>query len=607
MASGIDFPISALAFSLLTIVTFFIKGPVKTTETKIYKYLIISNLIGLIIEILCTYASYISVENPILSDFILKLYLVYNIVWTSILTTYVIYISLQEKTIKKYRTAYKLIMVVFLVISTITTYILRCDLVIKDNFRIRYTEGPSVNFTYTVCGFLIFVIIALMLINFKSLKNKKYIPIYVFIVAIVVGIVIQIAYPGLLIMTYVETVTIAIMFHTIENPDIKMIEQLNFAKDSAEKANRAKSDFLSSMSHEIRTPLNAIVGFSECIKNETTLEDAKKDAEDIIIASSNLLEIVNGVLDISKIEANKMEIVNTNYNLKYNLENLAKLMIPRIGDKPIELKTNFAEDIPDEMYGDIGKIKQIITNLLTNAVKYTDKGQINFNVSCINENNDCSLVISVEDTGRGIKDNQIDGLFTKFSRLDEDRNTTIEGTGLGLAITKSLIDMMGGKIVVQSEYGKGSKFTVYLKQQIVKLHSGEEERKVSPVEEIIEFPNAKVLIVDDNKLNLKVADKLLKKYNINTTLLESGFELIENIKSGETYDLILLDDMMPKMRGTEALAKIKELGCIIPTIALTANALSGMKEVYLKAGFEGYLSKPIEKNELLEILTKYLK
>ena len=385
-----------------------------------------------------------------------------------------------------------------------------------------------------------------------------------------------------------------------------MMKELQFAKDYAEKANHAKSDFLSSMSHEIRTPLNAIVGFSECIITDKTLEEAKEDATNVVMASNNLLEIVNGILDISKIEANKMEIINKNYSLLPELNSLAKLMIPRIGDKELVLKTHFATDIPGVMYGDIGKIKQIITNILTNAVKYTEKGSIDFSVNCINKDNVCSLVISVEDTGRGIRPDKIDSLFTKFNRLDEDRNTTIEGTGLGLAITKALVDMMGGKIVVQSKYGEGSKFTVYLNQRIVELYGKEEEKKEEGA--LASYHGSHVLVVDDNDLNLKIIDKLLKKYNIMTTLVASGQNCLDLINDHEYFDLILMDDMMPEMNGKETFAKLKEIeGFKTPVVALTANALSGMKEQYLKLGFNDYLAKPINKDELDEVLKKYLK
>ena len=359
------------------------------------------------------------------------------------------------------------------------------------------------------------------------------------------------------------------------------------------------------MSHEIRTPLNAIVGFSECIDKAETLEEAKEDAKEIVMASQNLLEIVNGILDISKIEADKMEIVNTDYNLREILENLTKLIIPRIGEKNIELKTHFAPDIPDILYGDSGKVKQVITNILTNAAKYTTEGEINFSVNCVNEKGKCNLVISVSDTGRGIKKEQIDKLFTKFSRLDEDKNTTVEGTGLGLAITKRLVEMMGGKIVVTSEYGKGSTFTIYLAQEI---KEGIYKKEVTNNDEIIKFTGKKVLLVDDNNLNLKVGVKILKDYDLDITCSDSGYDVLDKIKAGNTYDIILMDIMMPKMGGVETLKRLKEINNFnTPVIALTADAIQGKSNKYLDVGFNDYLSKPINEDELKKVLSKYLK
>ena len=402
------------------------------------------------------------------------------------------------------------------------------------------------------------------------------------------------------------------MYFTIENPDVKMIAALNEAKLSAEKANRAKSEFLSNMSHEIRTPLNACVGFSDCILEDKTLEDAKNDAKDIKLASENLLEIVNGILDISKIEADKMEIVETEYNPVEVFDNVAKLVKPRIGDKPIELNVKFAPDIPYKVFGDGGKLRQIITNILTNAIKYTEEGSVSFFINCLNEGDYTKFVISVEDTGRGIKPEQIDKLFTKFQRLDEDKNTTLEGTGLGLAITKRFVEMLGGKIVVQSKYGEGSKFTVYIKQKIITLNKPDDveaQELINTMQiKLFDFTNSKVLVVDDNKVNIKVALKLLSNYGIEADSCESGFAAIEKLKSGNTYDLILLDDMMPKMSGVETLKHIRE--CVIydiPVVALTANALSGMKEKYLSSGFDDYLAKPIDRNKLHAILKRYVK
>ena len=276
-------------------------------------------------------------------------------------------------------------------------------------------------------------------------------------------------------------------------------------------------------------------------------------------------------------------------------------------EKGLDFQINIAKDMPKIVYGDYSNIKKIIVNLLSNAYKYTQSGWVKYDVSCVVNGSYCRIMISVEDSGRGIKKEDIDKLFTKFQRRDEVRNTTIEGTGLGLAITKQLVEMMGGKIVCQSVYGSGSKFTVALDQKITSMVDNKTAKSVNVVAAPVSVKGKKILVVDDNKLNLKVAERLLKQFEPELTLIESGFECLDRINAKEEYDLILMDDMMPKMSGTETLNKLKQIKWFdIPVVALTANAISGMKEQYLSAGFNDYLAKPIEKEELIRVFKELL-
>ena len=463
--------------------------------------------------------------------------------------------------------------------------------------------GIGTNYIYSIAVLYFLAIVLILLLNYKKIFNKKYLPIFSLLVLMAIAVIVRYINQTLIVIPSIIVYTNMIMYFTIENPDIKLLNEVEAARDKAEKANAAKTDFLSSMSHEIRTPLNAIVGFSEAIQDEEDLASAKQDAKDIILASQNLLEIVNGILDISKIEANKMEITNCDYSIIEECQTIYKLIKPRIGEKPIKFIMNVAPDIPNTLYGDKGKIKEIITNLLTNAVKYTEKGTITFDISCINKNNNSTIIISVEDTGRGIKPEKIDKLFTKFERLDEDRNTTLEGTGLGLAITKRLVEMLNGKIIVQSVFGSGSKFTVYLPQII----SANQKIETIKKENNLDLSTKKVLVVDDNDLNLKIAERLLKKYNLQIETCKSGYECLDKINNNQKYDLIFMDDMMPKMSGTETLHILKDNPDFkTKVIVLTANAIEGMKEKYIEDGFNDYLAKPIEKEELERILRHYL-
>ncbi len=599
---NISFSACSLVFSLILLVVYFSKERISNKETKIFSKILICTVLGIIIEIICYFFRINNYgANDLLYIIINKLILIYYIWWGTLLLIYVNIISSKEK--------YNKYFMIFCWLLSFIVLILKLDFVLINNLLIP--SGPSLIFVYGTSGVYIMIAVITMLTNFKRNLLKKYFPLLGFVLFGSIAMVVQIIKPQLLLITFVHTIIIYLMYFTIENPDMKMVEQLEKAKNEADRANRAKTEFLSSMSHEIRTPLNAIVGFSDCIVNSSSLADAKENAKDIVNASKTLLEIVNGILDISKIESGKMELVCISYDSRAAFREVANLLIPKMEEKGLKFSSYIAPDVPAVLYGDVNNVKKIITNLLSNAVKYTDKGFIRYEVSCVNDGDISRLVISVEDSGRGIKQDAIKNLFSKFQRLDEDKNSTIEGTGLGLAITKQLIDLMGGQIAVHTVYGSGSKFTVMIPQKIstevIKIESEIEKPKV--IQKDIDLAAAKILIVDDNNLNLKVASKLLEKQGANNiTCVNSGFDCLDRISMGEKYDLIFMDDMMPKMSGKETFLKLKAIpGFITPVVALTANAISGSKEEYLKVGFSDYLAKPIEKSELTRVLNSVLK
>ncbi len=608
-ASGtIYLTISALIYTIITTILFMRKKRINKLENRIFTKLLILSILSMFFELTIV----LTVSIPMLSSLIQKIFLVFIVLWLSrfIDYTFVITVFDTKKSDLENFEKYKNLHYIFLGINVLCCIgILLLPIYFNDIGSAKYTSGPSVNMVFAITGIYLLTILILFVTHFKKIKQKNCLPIIVLFILLIVCAIIQKSNPQILLTNTVFGLIIFLMYNTIENPDLKLIAQLELAKQSAEKANHAKSDFLSSMSHEIRTPLNAIVGSIELLEDEENLsEDGKNALKDLNIASNSLLEIGTGILNISQIESGKIDLIEKEYSPVLTFDELYNLLKGRIGNKPIDFTISYADDLPGKLYGDKSKIKEIVTNLLTNAIKYTDEGKINLVVRCINNKDTCKLIISVSDTGRGIRKEVMDKLFEKFTRDAEVTDSTIDGVGLGLAITKSLVEIIGGTITVDSVVGKGTVFTVVFLQKIVDDSiENRPEQETIPEQSTSSNNNYKILIVDDNHMNLNIEKNHLKHYGLDCDTCLSGELAIEKINSEIKYDLILMDDMMPGMSGTDTMKKLKyEMHFINPIIVITANATTEAKEQYLDAGFDDFISKPVKREDLYKIVIKYL-
>ncbi|MCR4789324.1 MAG: response regulator [Lachnospiraceae bacterium] len=483
---------------------------------------------------------------------------------------------------------------------------------------------------YTVYGPLVdyigviplFCLIAFFCISYKGIGKLGFRQVYIlstYLVFSILNAVILYFFPDLDFSYVTTSFSCIIIFIFIQ---LDVTAEAFISEKVLISANKAKSDFLARMSHEIRTPVNTILGMDEMILRESTESDVLEYAGDIRSAGRSLLSIINDILDLSKIESGKMEIIPVEYDISGMLRDLANMVTIRAKEKNLSLNISVSGDIPSGLYGDDVRIRQILTNLLTNAVKYTERGYIYFDVSMKEhapEDSDDTVTLhfEVEDTGMGIKPEDMDKLFGEFERVNDTDNRNIEGTGLGIPITMKMLELMNSELKVKSEYGKGSVFSFDLIQKVVDPKPigdfRKKEEKSIPEDrsdhDAFTAPSAKVLIVDDNSVNRKVFMALLKRTKISVVEAGSGQEAI-SLASSEGFDIIFMDHMMPGMDGVEAMKRIREISdgpCKdTPIIVLTANAIVGSKEEYIELGFDGYLSKPIEYEELEKMIREIL-
>ncbi len=480
----------------------------------------------------------------------------------------------------------------------------------------NYSWGAFAMVAFVSAYFYFLVGLYLLIRCRKKLEKKSFHAIAISIITLLGTAVLQGKFPTLLISGIGVTFVDLALFYTVESPDAILIESLAKERERADSANRAKTLFLAQMSHDIRTPINAILGMNEMILREAENEDIREYSRDIQTAGKTLLSLINTILDFSKIEDGKMELVIVRYDLAGFVKNIVLSIQGRAKNKGLELKINVDESLPSAMLGDDVRLNKVISNLLTNAIKYTEKGSVSLSFKRLSsDDNKVSMRVEVADTGIGIKEEEIDILFKEFTRLDEEKNRNIEGVGLGMAIVQHLLEMMGSTLEVESTYGVGSTFSFNVIQRIAdSTPVGDYTKRIAENDENLGLtaevtaPDARVLIVDDNKMNLKVAKKLLGIFGIEPDLAGSGQECIELCKKNK-YHLIGLDHMMPELNGVETL-EIMRRDKILPedtrVIAMTANAVAGAKEMYLSSGFDDYVSKPIEVEAMKEKLLTFL-
>ena len=583
-------PLCGLIINIVLLVIYRLKVTNLRKENRIYFNMISDAFVLTFFCLIAVYLIYINYDtNLILLANRIECIAIVN--YFANLLLYVFYLTKIDN--KKNKKIFNIVNITL----TLLVLFLPLELRITNDLNYMVTVGPAIVVT-SIAAALALICIFYISLKYKKQIEGKLVPIVSLLVFFLIVLITRAIVPEFICLEFFANVALLLMMFTIENPDLKMIQELEEARKRADNANKAKSDFLSSMSHEIRTPLNAIVGLSEDMKDRDVCPDImKEDLNDIIDASHTLLEIVGNIMDINKIESEKMEIVEVSYNFKEEISSLARVQSIRIKDKKIDYKINISEDIPYELIGDKQHIKEIINNLLSNAIKYTDEGIVAMNITCFNNNDICNLEIEVYDTGRGIKQEDLNRLYNKFDRLDVEKNSTIEGTGLGLAITKKLVELLQGTINVESEYGEGTKFNVIIPQRIGNNTSKDEQVITN---NIIDYSDKKILIVDDNKLNIKVAKRNIEDLNFKEIdECYNGLECLEKIKNGKKYDIILMDIMMPIMDGEQVLKELKNIKDFdTPVIALTADAIAGSDEKYKNEGFVDYVSKPFNKDTI---------
>ncbi len=600
MYTGIYFLVEAIVYSMLLMTVYFRKKVFKSKENKVYSILVVVSFFELIVELILDFVGPMYKEIPNVSYFVARLFSFGVELWITILLCYVLFVCLSIKKKERYIPVVRNIAIVLMIIFTTLNFILPLNF--KYDGYIAYTYGPSVNIIYLSAFLYSFIGIIALIRNIKNIKDKRFFPILIFLIVGGIASYIQYMNPGLLLATPIHAFITFLMYFTIENPDVKMIEEYHKAKEISDNANEDKTMFLYNMTNDIRLITKDINYNTDAAINEMSNKKLDKDlVNDYLRAikenTARFTTMTNEILDVDSIDSASIKVYDDKYNIKLLLKKIVTLYSDECSKKGLTFRSDIASDLPEYLYGDNLGLKNVLISILDNSIKYTKEGYIELNVNTIIKNNIARLIITIEDSGVGISPDEMDSIFYK-------RKEEIDGSNMksNLFTARKLITLMGGTIIPSSNYGNGTTMKIVLDQKIVE----EANEKYNKYESF--YDEKKILLVDDNISTEKIISKLIRDTNIKLDYVSLGKEALDKIRGKEKYDLILLDEVMDPLDGVTVMKKFKDIRNFkTNVILLTRNNEYEYNEEYLKYGFSGYLLKPISKDKLFEIIDKYLK
>lgn len=598
MNMGTAFIISGLCISILINLVYFTKRRLKSYETRIFSYLLLANLFGLLVELGCSIVSLIEGVPLLVKTIFVKTYTIYLVGWL-ILFLYYVVINTFDK-YSRFRLVLRKITNTVFGLLVLLEIFLPVEHIKEGN--VVYASGPAVILVYIFTILVLGLIVGIMLTHINKIRSKKYYPLFVLILLGSVVMAIQAMHPELLMITAMEAYVVLTMYFTIENPDLKLMDNLYKSKEHAESSNNEKELFLFDMSQRIKQPIKDIEHRCEEVLTYDDIDVIKDEIREIDTMTKNLSVTINGLLGISSVESHNVEIVNNKYNLEILLKSIVANYKQVIEDKNLEFRTNIDNTLSEYLYGDSIRVKQIINIIMDNAVKYTEKGYIELDVKVINKYSSCRLMITVEDSGCGIESSELYKLLNKTVELDESGSNKIDDNKNDLITAKLLTSLIGGTIIASSEVGEGSKFTVILDQQIVK----EKEDKTLKTFEDNYKSSKRIIVIEEDEKVRKNIEKALSKYDIEIDFLTYGVECLKKIRNKENYDLIIMSENLSKLSSYETMKKLLQIdGFNIPVLAMIEDN-SILKDNYKGYGFTDTVSRKPNKFDTGKIVDDYL-